>query len=360
MGNVSSFKATDDLDINRQDFIMDCIIGKGGFSRVWRVEHRRTKQMFAMKEMRKFKVICKNSIPSVLNELKLLAKLKHPFLVNIHYAFQDPEKLYLVLDLMTGGDLRYHLGIHRTFSESTTKFFVACLVTALEYLHANKVIHRDVKPENLVLDHRGYLRLTDFGIARSLKTDNSSDTSGTPGYVAPEVLSKTGHGPAVDWYALGVIAFECMQGFRPYRGRNRMEIIEQMLVRQVNLRRSDLPKGWSIESADFINKLIHRKPQNRLGTNGVHEIKSHAWLIDFPWTKLLEKRFKSPFKPENADNFNMQSSSDWADFKDYSYDINKCSIQSLFSGYFFNVNVKLNANSIGSLGSNRRGLGRLQ
>lgn len=338
MGNSDSNDktASGNDDITKMDFICECIIGKGGFGRVWRVQFRRSYQVLAMKEMEKTKIISKKSVNSVLNERKLLAMLKHPFIVNIQYAFQDFEKLYLVMDLMVGGDLRFHIGKHKTFNEATTKFFIACIVTSLEYLHVNNVIHRDIKPENLVLDSRGYLRLTDFGIAKSMKDDNSSDTSGTPGYMAPEVMCRLAHGPAVDWFAMGVITFECMKGFRPYRGRDRREIRDQMISRQVQLRRSEIPQGWSMEAADFINKLLQRKPQNRLGVNGVHEIKNHAWLRDFPWKRLFEKQFASPFKPPQDDNFDRRSNIELCEARpDKSIDLS--SVQSLFAGYVFNV-----------------------
>lgn len=125
-----------------------------------------------------------------MNEKIILTQINHPFLVNMVYSFQDWENLYLAMDLLGGGDLRYHIGRVKIFNEETTRsiflsqgFFVACIFLSLEYLHINKIIHRDLKPENLVFDERGYLRLTDFGIARYLKPDNSTDTSGTPGYM---------------------------------------------------------------------------------------------------------------------------------------------------------------------------------
>jgi serine/threonine protein kinase len=340
-------------DINKMDFVFDCIIGKGGFGRVWRVEHRSLRRTFALKEMDKAKIIDKRSVNSVLNERKLLAKLKHPFIVNMQYAFQDLNRLFLVMDLMPGGDLRYHLGKHRTFNEETTKFFIACIVTSLEFLHLHGIIHRDIKPENLVLDSRGYLRLTDFGIAMELLSDNSADSSGTPGYMAPEVMCRQSHGPPVDWFAMGVIAFEAMKGFRPYRGKNRAEIREQILSRQVQLRRSDIPEGWSIEAADFINKLLQRKPQHRLGFNGVHEIKNHAWLRDFPWKRLFKKQSEAPFKPPLTDNFKRTSLFEFEEMPKSSIDINERSIQELFAGYVFNVNCKLSCESTVSLERSR-------
>ena len=141
-----------------------------------------------MKEMSKARILSKRSVTSVTNERKLLNKLKHPFLVNMCYAFQDRETLFLVMDLLTGGDLRYHIGIKQKFFESETKFIIQCIIVGLEYMHNNSVIHRDIKPENLVLDSNGYVRITDMGIARIWTKDNAKETSGTPGYMAPEVM----------------------------------------------------------------------------------------------------------------------------------------------------------------------------
>ena len=125
-------------------------------------------------------------------------------------------------------------------------------------MHGHGIIHRDIKPENLVFDEHGYLKLTDFGIAREWlpEVDNSNETSGTPGYMAPEVMCRQNHGIEVDYFALGVICYECMLGKRPYLGRSRKEIRDQILAKQVQIKIDDIPKGWSIEAADFINKCL--------------------------------------------------------------------------------------------------------
>eukprot|EP00828_Plagiopyla_frontata_P018640 TRINITY_DN2388_c0_g1_i1.p2 TRINITY_DN2388_c0_g1~~TRINITY_DN2388_c0_g1_i1.p2 ORF type:complete len:207 (-),score=17.30 TRINITY_DN2388_c0_g1_i1:609-1229(-) len=200
-------------------------------------------QIYAMKEMSKAKILTKKSVNSVMNERQLLNILKHPFIINMICAFQDKEKLYLILDYLNGGDLRFHINKQKKFSEQQTKFFIACIVVALEYLHQNNVLHRDVKPENIVFDDQGYLHLADFGIARYWKCDNESDTSGTPGYMAPEVMNKTSHGIAADYYAVGVICYECMLGKRPYLGNNRQEIHKAILAQQVQVRSQELPCG---------------------------------------------------------------------------------------------------------------------
>lgn len=125
-----------------------------------------------------------------MNEKEILQSLKHPFIINMIFSFQDRDNLYLIMDLLHGGDFRFHICKHRRFSEEQTMFIIACLVHGLEFVHNVGIIHRDIKPENLVFDNSGYVRITDFGIARIWKPENNMDTSGTPGYMAPEVMCK--------------------------------------------------------------------------------------------------------------------------------------------------------------------------
>ena len=209
--------------------------------------------------MSKKKILDKKSEKFINTERQILSKLHHPFIINMHYAFQDNDNLYLVMDLLSGGDLRFHISRHKKFSEEQTRFFICCLIISLEYIHSNNVIHRDIKPENLVLDSKGYLRLTDFGIAKENMEDNSSETSGTPGYMSPEVMKSLNHSFPSDYFALGVIGYEFMKGERPYLGRSRKEIKEQILLRQAEIKPNEIEENWSKESADFINKLLKRK-----------------------------------------------------------------------------------------------------
>ena len=253
--------------------------------------------------MSKLRIIDKKSEKSINSEREFLSKLHNPFIVNMHYAFQDSENLYLVMDLMSGGDLRYHISRHKKFSEEQTRFFICGIIIALEYIHGNNVIHRDIKPENLVLDNKGYIRLTDFGIAKENMPDNSSETSGTPGYMSPEVMKALNHSFPVDYYALGVIGYEFMKGDRPFNGKSRKEIKEQMTNNPIQLNFSDNNEGWSKESIDFINKLLKQEPENRIGYGGIYELKNHLWLRYYPWDMLRNKSLPSPFIPENKDNF---------------------------------------------------------
>ena len=255
-----------------------------------------------MKEMSKPKIIDKKSEHSIKAERDLLSHINHKFLINMHFAFQDNDNLYLVIDLLTGGDLRYHICKHKKFTEEQTKFFIACIILGLEYCHYNSIIHRDIKPENLVLNERGYVHITDFGIAKIQQPNNCKETSGTPGYMSPEVICAQNHTTAVDYFAVGVIGYEFMKGVRPYLGKNRKEIKEKILSKQVSIKASET-EGWSIESADCINKMLERKAKNRLGFKGADEVKTHIWFKNFPWKELYLQNMNSPFKPNHGDNF---------------------------------------------------------
>lgn len=177
------------------------------------------------------------------------------------------------------------------------------------------IIHRDLKPENLVLDFKGFLKLTDFGISRYMRKDNASDSSGTAGYIAPEVLYHQNHGPPADFFALGVICYEMLLGARPYPARSRKELREQIAARQVYVKAKDLTfSTMSEDGIDFINRLLQRKPKNRLGfEDGIISIKSHQWFSDFPWGALQDKSIRPPYRPryiETDINFGEQTDPD--------------------------------------------------
>ena len=256
--------------------------------------------------MSKAKIIDKKSVESILGEKNILSILHHPFIVNMVFSFQDNEYLYLVMDLLPGGNLRYHISIKKYFDEKQTKFLIACILVGLEYIHSMKILHRDIKPENLVFDLNGYLRITDFGIAKKYTINNKKDTSGTVGYLAPEVLCNENHTFSIDYYAVGIITYELAYGHRPYIGRNKHEVKQLILTKQAQIEYDELPDDFHNEAADFINKLIQRKPKNRLGKNNIYELINHPWFLGFDWTNLKLKISKAPYVIKNGDNFDKK------------------------------------------------------
>lgn len=215
-----------------------------------------------MKEMLKARVMLKDSLESVVNELNFLkmvdqSERSSKFVANVKYAFQDSQNLYIVIDLLEGGDFRFHLLKEQMFQPECTQFFVACIALGLNACHKAKLIHRDLKPENLVFDKRGYVYLTDFGIAFDCRggAENYDVSSGTVGYMAPEVMNKQNHTYSADYFAVGVIAFECITGKRPYRGRTADDIKNKMAKEVVKL---EIEEGcdwddYPPEAIDFVN-----------------------------------------------------------------------------------------------------------
>ena len=330
------------------------MIGRGGFGKVWKILDKKYKKFYALKEISKVKVIDKNSINAIKYERELLSKLNHSLIINMHYAFQDYDNLYLVLDLLTGGDLRYQISRHprQYFSEVQTKFLISCLIEGLFYIHSQNIIHRDIKPENLVFDQNGYLHITDFGIAKFYSKNNSHETSGTPGYMAPEVMQGLSHTFSVDFYAIGVITYELMMGRRPYIGKSRKEIKEQIMGKQAKISKLEIPDGWSFEAADFANKLLARKEVNRLGYYNENNIKEHPWLKDVDMDLIKNKKIKAPFLPKkNHDNYDKNYCEDEEEInfetlnRFEEYKLNK-NYKDLFLGFtFYNINsLNLNEN----------------
>jgi serine/threonine protein kinase len=297
--------------------------------------------------MSKVKIIDKKSEKNILEERDLLSKLKHPFIVNMICAFQDYEKLYILMDLLTGGDLRYHFNTNHVFAENEIRFFISCLILSLEYIHNNNIIHRDIKPENLICDDKGYVRLTDFGVAKIKKDQNSSETSGTPGYMAPEVLLGQNHSFTVDFYAIGIIGYEFLMGERPYIGKNRKEIKNLVLNKEVSIDNKD--KSWTNDCMDFINRCLKRDATKRLGyNNGIKELKNHPWFTKYDWLNLYNKKLVAPYVPKKGKNFDKKycesnekiSNSTFERYKGY---MRKNDYVKIFEGYtYFNNDLTTN------------------
>ena len=250
---------------------------------------------------------CKN-LKNIKNERDLLSQLNHPFIVNLHFSFQNTNYLYLILDLYTGGDLRYHLFHKNYFEEIQTKFIISNIILGLEYCHSNLIIHRDIKPENIILDNNGYTHITDFGIAMQ-QSKNATQVSGTPAYMAPEALFGKAQTIVSDYYSLGVLTFELIFGVKPYNGKNREEIKEKVKSKEIvlNKRSKNIKEKLSKESIDFISKLMQSDPNKRLGyLGGINDIKKHPWLINVNWKELYNFKLKAPFIPSGYNNYEVQ------------------------------------------------------
>ena len=285
---------------------------------MWYVKNNKFKKKFAMKEISKVKLIQNDAYDEILHEQNLCSKLNHPFLVTMNFSFQDKDYLYMINDLMSAGDLRYWYIQKKIFTEKECKFIIANIILGLEYLHSNKIIHRDLKPENILFDQKGYAHIADFGIAKELGSEPEEkiiDASGSPGYMSPETILKQKHSYASDFFSLGVICYEMMMKKRPYVGKNRQEIKEKMINEFVQIKSNEIPKGWSVEFADFVNKLLEKNEEKRLGYKNINDLKCHPWLKLLNWKNIYLMKEKAPFIPPrrvicSEENVNIKSSGD--------------------------------------------------
>ena len=280
--------------IDKSNFKLLEIIGRGGFCQVWKVLYLKYNKIYAMKKMYKVELIDKKSEKDVLMELSLLSCIHHPFIVNIYFAFQDIEYLYLISEYFPQGDFRYQLIHNKYYSENQIKFIISNVLLSLDYIHSNNIIHRDIKPENILISEEGYLAITDFGIARFKQINNFNEKSGTPSYMAPEVLFSQNHSFTVDYYALGIIGYELIFGKRPYSSIQRKDLKREIFSKEVQIKRYQMPENFSLECMDFINKMIKRKQTERLGYDNTKKIIEHPWLLDVDFKNLYLKKIESP------------------------------------------------------------------
>ena len=237
--------------VSKKSFKLLFPIGKGGFGKVWKVLHKTTNIHYAMKEISKVKLYIKKSTSLIHQELLTLKSIRNFFISNIHFAFQTEEHLYIITDYFPGGDLRYHINTryNKQFTQNEIQFILACILLAIVYLHKHNIVHRDIKPENLVFDSNGYLHLTDFGVSKCINNYNVGiiDKSGTIGYASPEAILGLRHSFTADYFSLGVVAYELLTGFRPFRGKNKHQIKEQLLTKTIHLKPIDITSCYYYE-----------------------------------------------------------------------------------------------------------------
>ena len=303
-----------------------------------------------MKEMSKVKAYIKKSLASILSEKNILTNLHYSLLSNLNFSFQDKEYLYLVLDYLPGGDLRYYINRKIIFNENQIKFIISNLLLSLKYIHNNSILHRDIKPENLVFDDKGYIHLTDFGISKKLKKGkNIYDKSGTPGYISPEVLLNKPQTFSSDFFSVGVICYELLLHKKPFKGKNKKELAEKILYRDIRLTKKDIPDNYSVMMGDFINKLLKRNHRERLGDKGIKFIMDHPWLEGVQWDIIEAKLVTNdsiPFTPSIGDNFdnNLANKKEEIDMEHYEEYLKKINDSGYFKSFYFNYYTIKNNN----------------
>jgi serine/threonine protein kinase len=304
-----SFATTQTTPTSMEDFELMKVIGRGGFGKVMQVKKKDTGRIYAMKTIHKESVIAREEVVHTKAEKNVLAKYSHhPFIVGLKWSFQSHDKLYLVMDFMNGGELFTHLTNEKRFFEDRVRFYTAELLCAIGYLHENGVVYRDLKPENVLLDHLGHLRLTDFGLCKEGLgvSDTTATLCGTGAYLAPEILTSEEYGKAVDWWSLGIMVWEMMCGLPPFYSTNEREMYDMILNKKLVFPLAE--DEASNEGVDFIFRLLERDPNLRLGARGVEEVKSHPWFNGIDWDKVISKAYEPPFQPsvrglEDVSNF---------------------------------------------------------
>ncbi|KAI9858357.1 MAG: serine/threonine protein kinase psk1 [Vezdaea acicularis] len=289
-------------------------LGKGTYGTVLLVRQISTGRLFAQKQFRKASLtVHKKLVEQTKTERTILESVnRHPFVVKLFYAFQDREKLYLILEYAQGGELFTHLAVEKMFTEEIASFYMAEMVLALEHLHRNVgVVYRDLKPENCLLDSEGHLLLTDFGLSKVAVEDDDSCKSilGTVEYMAPEVVQGQNYGFAVDWWSLGALGFDLLTGAPPFQANNHSKILEKIVKQKLAL-----PYFLGPDAKDLLTRLLRKEPSKRLGSNmpkDLQTIKKHRFFRKIDWKKLEKRELEPPIRPlitdpELAENFSRE------------------------------------------------------
>uniref|UniRef100_A0AAA9TJS1 non-specific serine/threonine protein kinase n=3 Tax=Laurasiatheria TaxID=314145 RepID=A0AAA9TJS1_BOVIN len=239
----------------------------------------------------------KDEVAHTLTESRVLKNTRHPFLTSLKYSFQTKDRLCFVMEYVNGGELFFHLSRERVFSEDRTRFYGAEIVSALDYLHSGKIVYRDLKLENLMLDKDGHIKITDFGLCKEGITDAATMKTfcGTPEYLAPEVLEDNDYGRAVDWWGLGVVMYEMMCGRLPFYNQDHEKLFELILMEDIKF-----PRTLSSDAKSLLSGLLIKDPNKRLGggPDDAKEIMRHSFFSGVNWQDVYDKKLVPPFKPQ--------------------------------------------------------------
>ncbi|KAI8068218.1 kinase-like domain-containing protein [Gongronella butleri] len=296
-------------EVELDHFFLLRVIGKGAFGKVRIVQHRLSGREYALKYINKARCIELKTTHNIIAERRLLERIEHPLIVNMRYAFHDDENLFMALDLMLGGDLRYLLDRFSTLSEMLVRFYVADMLCALEYLHRKNIAHRDIKPDNILLDELGHAHLSDFNVATTFHERRPVRWSraGSLAYMAPEILRKEGYTTAVDLWSLGITAYELLFAKRPFHGNTNEEYSDDIVSGEFKFP-ENAAEVISQEGMDVIRGLLNRSPDLRYGCGpgGIKKLKTHPWFQGIDWQALVDKTAIPPYKP-NTDESNFDA-----------------------------------------------------
>uniref|UniRef100_A0A672RQC3 protein kinase C n=1 Tax=Sinocyclocheilus grahami TaxID=75366 RepID=A0A672RQC3_SINGR len=295
-----------------QDFQMIAVLGRGHFGKVLLSEYKRSGKVYAIKALKKGDIVARDEVESLMCEKRIFETVnstRHPFLVNLFACFQTPEHVCFVMEYTAGGDLMMHIHAD-VFSETRSVFYSACVVLGLQFLHDNKIVYRDLKLDNLLLDTEGYVKIADFGLCKEGMGhgDRTSTFCGTPEFLAPEILTDTSYTRAVDWWGLGVLIYEMLVGESPFPGDDEEEVFDSIVNDEVRY-----PRFLSTEAIGIMRRLLRRNPEKRLGSSerDAEDIKKQPFFRNIDWDALLQRRVPPPFVPavkgkEDVSNFDAE------------------------------------------------------
>ena len=287
VSKLSSSVSLDDLE-------KIAVLGMGAFGKVLLVKYK--EKRYALKCLRKAQIVTMGLTEHIKREKDAMLECHSPFLVDLAARFKDNDTVYLLMECVMGGELFTYLQNRpEPLSEDDARFYAGCVIIAFEYLQEKHLVYRDLKPENLLIDHNGYVKVTDFGFAKRLKPGNKTYTMcGTPDYLAPELVQQSGHNKAVDWWALGIMIYEMNHGVPPFYDDDQV-----VLFRNIVSGRLSFTPSFSLECRDLIRSLLHKNPAKRLGNlnGGAEDVKNHPWFKGFDWEALKKRKTDVPYVP---------------------------------------------------------------
>lgn len=314
--NRTSLPLRSDSAMGLDSFHFVAVLGRGHFGKVILARYKNTGEYFAIKALKKGDIIARDEVESLLAEKRIFEvanSMRHPFLVNLFSCFQTKSHVCFVMEYAAGGDLMMHIHAD-VFTEPRTVFYTACVVLGLQYLHENKIIYRDLKLDNLLLDTEGYVKIADFGLCKEGMGygDRTGTFCGTPEFLAPEVLTETSYTRAVDWWGLGVLIFEMLVGESPFPGDDEEEVFDSIVNDEVRY-----PRFLSLEAIAIMRRLLRKNPERRLGASerDAEDVKKQAFFRNVSWEDLLMRRVPPPFVPtitglEDVSNFDEEFTSE--------------------------------------------------